>query len=463
MNDCKIKTYIKTALFLFGMLCIPAFMQESFAQDTKDSSGVISTQMKKIINELGYSEKIADDFVKMVFSWMDADDKPLIWAWKTKLDEARTGFDEKKLTIEAYSDAQAGIAKEINTTILRKIKGDGNPEFYSLSNVLKRRRAQCLGHSQTFYVIAQAIGLDVAAVNVLQCSDHYKDLNTADGHVACIVRLPDKRGMIADLAYTSAPFEIDKTYEINGKKWKLKDASNSAKVHSKFDVLDFNGILAYLHNNRGNSLYRKQEYQKALADYNKAAELNPEFALMYNNRGVTYTCVGEQKKAMADYNKAIELDPGFFVPYYNRGNLYGASNENDKAVEDYTRALSLNPRYADAYNNRGTIYYSTAKYDKAIEDYSKAVENNPSFAVAWCNLGLAYRVKGDYENTIKSCTKAIELDPKNGFAYYNRGVAYAATGKSGEAANDFLQTLKLDPSLKEKVIENAQKYGIGLD
>jgi tetratricopeptide (TPR) repeat protein len=463
MKHCRIKTYTKTALFLFGMLCITAFVQSSSAQDAKDSSGVISTQMKKIISELGYSEKIADDFVKMAFSWMDADDKPLIWEWKTKLDEARTGFDGKKLVPETFAEEQARIAKEINTTILRKIKGDSSPDLYSLANVIKRRKAQCLGHSQTFYVIAQAIGLDVAAVNVLQCSDHYKDLNTADGHVACIVRLPDKRGMIADLAYTSEPFEIETMYEINGNKWKLKDASNSAKVHSKFDVLDFNGILAYLHNNRGNSLYRKQEYQKAISDYSKSVELNPDFALVYNNRGVSFTCVGEQKKAMADYNKAIELDPDFFVPYYNRGNLYGSLNKNDMAVDDYTKALSLNPRYADAYNNRGTIYYSTAKYDKAIEDYSKAVENNLSFTVAWSNLGLAYRVKGDYEKTIKTCTMAIELDPKYGFAYYNRGVAYAATGKSGEAANDFLQTLKLDPSLKDKVIENAQKYGIGLD
>lgn len=464
----QMKTYYiispaKTILCTFAAACIVAFISVSFSQETQVASVPVVNEMKKIIEDLGYTQKIADDFTKMASSWIYAEGKPLILTWKTKFDEAKSGFDAKKLTPESFSIEQSKIVKEINTTIRRKIKGNTSPDLYSLANVIKRRKAQCLGHSQTFYIIARAIGFDVSAVNVLKCSDHYKNLNTADGHVACIVRLPDKRGIIADLAYTSKPFDIEKIYYIDGDKWRLKHPSDSAKFHSEFLMLDFDGILAYLHNNRGNALYRKKDYQKALSEYSKSVELNPDFALVYNNRGVSYTSIGENEKAMADYNKAIELDPDFFVPYYNRGNLYGAIGEDNKAIEDYTKALSLNPKYADAYNNRGTVFYSMAKYDKAIEDYSKAVENNPAFTVAWSNLGLAYCVKSDYEKTIKSCTKAIELDPNYGFAYYNRGVAYAATGKSGEAANDFLQTLKLDPSLKNKVIENAQKYGIGLD
>ena len=141
-----------------------------------------------------------------------------------------------------------------------------------------------------------------------------------------------------------------------------------------------NDAAAYV--NRGYAYNEKNEYDLALADYNKAIELKPNYENVYNNRGSAYKGKGEYDKALADYNKAIELNPNYAEAYNNRGNVYSDKGEYDKALADYNKAIELNPNYAEAYNNRGSAYQSKGEYDKALADYNKAIKLNPNFKEA---------------------------------------------------------------------------------
>ena len=77
--------------------------------------------------------------------------------------------------------------------------------------------------------------------------------------------------------------------------------------------------------------------------------------------------------AIADYDKAIELNPDDADTYINRGISYKNLKESQKAIADYTKAIELNPDYATAYNNRGLAYYDLKEFPKAIADYTKAI------------------------------------------------------------------------------------------
>jgi tetratricopeptide (TPR) repeat protein len=60
---------------------------------------------------------------------------------------------------------------------------------------------------------------------------------------------------------------------------------------------------------RGNAYLIKDDYDRAIADYNKAIELRPKRAGVYSNRGRAYEKKGDNARAIADYNKLLELDP----------------------------------------------------------------------------------------------------------------------------------------------------------
>jgi tetratricopeptide (TPR) repeat protein len=76
------------------------------------------------------------------------------------------------------------------------------------------------------------------------------------------------------------------------------------------EKIDSNDAAAY--NNRGIAYRRLKQYERAIHDYNKAIELNPEFAGAYYNRGLAYYDLKQYEKEQEDYEKALEFDPCVF-------------------------------------------------------------------------------------------------------------------------------------------------------
>ena len=97
-----------------------------------------------------------------------------------------------------------------------------------------------------------------------------------------------------------------------------------------------------------------------------------ESATFYYNRGVEELEKGQYDRAIADYNKALKLNPKSYKAYLGKGVVYSSKGQYDRAIADFNKAIKLNPRYGEAYNNRAVAYYAKKEYDKAWEDVRKA-------------------------------------------------------------------------------------------
>lgn len=89
-------------------------------------------------------------------------------------------------------------------------------------------------------------------------------------------------------------------------------------------------------------------------------------------RGSAYEKKGDHDQAIADFNKAIELQPDSAMTYYDRGVANAANGENDLAISDYDRAIQHKPDFAEAYFNRGVAYDSKGDATRALDDYRVA-------------------------------------------------------------------------------------------
>ena len=61
------------------------------------------------------------------------------------------------------------------------------------------------------------------------------------------------------------------------------------------------------YNNRGAAYIKIQDYERAIKDFNKAVELQPERAEPYNNRGRVWLQLGEWGKAKEDLLTAEKM------------------------------------------------------------------------------------------------------------------------------------------------------------
>ena len=203
--------------------------------------------------------------------------------------------------------------------------------------------------------------------------------------------------------------------------------------------------LAIAYGKRGNAHHDKGEYDRAIADYTKAVELNANDAVVYNNRGIAYRAKGDNDSAIADYTRVTEINPRDAVAYNNRGIAYRAKGNNDSAIADHGKAIELDPELASAYNNRGIAYRARGDNDSAIADHTKAIDIDPELASAFYNRGLAYRAKGDNDRAIEDATTTIEINPRHISAYYSRGLALAAKGNYDRAIADYTKVIEINP------------------
>lgn len=83
--------------------------------------------------------------------------------------------------------------------------------------------------------------------------------------------------------------------------------------------ISFGGIdvlRSVLYKQRGDIIMLIYEWNRALGDYNKAIELDPDYAEAYYRRGILYYTMVERENAIADFETYLELDPdGQFIAF----------------------------------------------------------------------------------------------------------------------------------------------------
>ena len=127
-----------------------------------------------------------------------------------------------------------------------------------------------------------------------------------------------------------------------------------------------------------------------------------EKAIAYRTRGIAYYNSEEYDRAIADYDKALKLDPAFASAYDSRGVTYSIKGEYDRALADSNKALELDPAFASAYINRGLIYNKQHKYNEAVADFLLAGELDPTLKAASPPVYLATRIAGIFDTDAES-------------------------------------------------------------
>lgn len=95
----------------------------------------------------------------------------------------------------------------------------------------------------------------------------------------------------------------------------------------------------------GDYEFDRGDYDRAVADYTHALELNPQFAEAYNNRAYTYMKLENYVLALPDLDRAIELRPNYVNALMNRGDIYNYyyAIDRQRAIADYDRVLASDP------------------------------------------------------------------------------------------------------------------------
>ncbi len=119
----------------------------------------------------------------------------------------------------------------------------------------------------------------------------------------------------------------------------------------------------------------------------------PDTPLALNNRGLAWAERGDLPAALADLDRALQLDPSYADALSNRGVVKGQQGDDDGAIADYDAALRLSPAFAAARTGRagalfrrGVARFQAAEYAGAVADFERLAAVDPTYPGLQQNL-----------------------------------------------------------------------------
>ena len=88
-------------------------------------------------------------------------------------------------------------------------------------------------------------------------------------------------------------------------------------------------------------LCTRGEYQQSIAVCEQGLKENPDLASLYNTRGADYLHLGDADRALADFNRAIEINPAFPIPYYGLAEIHAGRKQFVEARADIKQYVRL--------------------------------------------------------------------------------------------------------------------------
>ena len=199
---------------------------------------------------------------------------------------------------------------------------------------------------------------------------------------------------------------------------------------------------------------------QAIAAYQKAIQLDPDYYAGYHRLGVFYYYHGDYAQAAAQFQKSIERAPGLFDDYTNLGAALDDLGKDAEAEKALLASLKLHetPR---ALNSMGAVRAYQKRDAEAVAYYKRAVVMDPAEYIYLENLADSERRLGRlrdagaaYRKAMDIALSQLEQDPRKG---YDRGyVAYisARLGDRKRAESEIAQALRMSRD-ETKVIRNA--------
>jgi len=147
------------------------------------------------------------------------------------------------------------------------------------------------------------------------------------------------------------------------------------------------------------------DFSGALADLQKAVDLNPDLPDLYSYYGAALLATGDQPGAQSAFERGLKDDPNNFDGNLRMGMLLRQDEKFDGAMRYLQHALEIRPGDVGVRYQIATVKLSLGRVDQARTDLESLVAEAPNFTEAHVSLATVYyrekrKADGDRERGI---------------------------------------------------------------
>jgi protein O-mannosyl-transferase len=159
------------------------------------------------------------------------------------------------------------------------------------------------------------------------------------------------------------------------------------------------------------TVQRQDVFASELSFWSDTLRASPFSQRAHDGFGSVLLQTGHTDDAIAQFQKALEIDPQYALAHLNLGVALSLKGQANEAISQFQKALDIDPHAALAHNDCGFVLLQQGRADEAIIQYRKALEIEPNLVLAHFGLGRALVQKGRTEDAISEFQEAARLNP----------------------------------------------------
>jgi len=233
--------------------------------------------------------------------------------------------------------------------------------------------------------------------------------------------------------------------------------------------------LAWLYNRLGETKRRNEAIQKAMtytqkatekerlfirAEYARLIEQDSEKGILFLKQlvesypkekqahlwlGIRYFAV-DLDKAIEEFSRALELDPDFGMAINVLAVAFQGKGEMEKALDLLKKYASISPGDANPFDSIANLYFQMGKIDEAIANFKEALRMKPDFYLSIQGLQYISALREDYPEVRKWLDQFMAVVRSPGIiadGYWLKGFYNAWLGKTEEALSELQKAMEL--------------------
>ena len=209
---------------------------------------------------------------------------------------------------------------------------------------------------------------------------------------------------------------------------------------------------------RGQNAHAKGDVARALALYEGALKLRPEFPEAEYQRGVALAALDRAVEAEKAFTRAIDLRKDWVLPLSALGNLLARSDRDKEAEPVLRRAMKLGARDSITLGSLSAVRARAGDKIEAMTLAQAATDDTNASASSWVWRGAMERAAGKKDAALVSLGHSLEIDPHYLVALKERADLYLEGGDYPAAIKDLKAALSNKANDRELSLRLAHAF-----
>jgi putative PEP-CTERM system TPR-repeat lipoprotein len=203
---------------------------------------------------------------------------------------------------------------------------------------------------------------------------------------------------------------------------------------------------------------RAKEVKRAVAAGQDALTAIPGRPELLDAMGQAQQAAGDNAKALATFNRFAEVVPDSPIPYLRIASLHSANKEFDAAAQNFNRSLAIKPDLVEAQKGLVIVDVATGRIPEALTIAQNMQHQRSTEPVGYIIEGDIHAGKKDWTKALAAYKKAMNLGSGSMEAAAKSYAMLIASGQNGEAqklADSWLQAHPSDDGFRFSMAEFA--------